>query len=84
MCLVTRQAMTAAYLKAAVLASCRVAGPTAVETHRNFVKRRCFMTERGLMNILHGKRSYLYIQNLTAKPVSLPKCMTIVTVSIAL
>lgn len=46
-----------------------------IETYRNVVERQYFMPARDLMDILPGKALYVYIANLTAMPVNLPKFM---------
>lgn len=52
-------------------------GPLFMESHPNTVEWKCLTAARGVMKILPGVRFYIYIENLLAKAVSLPKHMTL-------
>lgn len=72
---VARQIRIPTYSQPAVLVSCHSAMLMTLETHPNVVERQCAMNTEGLMHILPGKLFYLYIANLTAKPVGLLRFM---------
>lgn len=59
----------------AVLVSCRGAVLLMIEAHCTVSERQCSMIKRGLIDILPGKRCYLYIITMTAKLANLRKCM---------
>lgn len=52
---------------------CRIAGESTIQDHRQRKYRRMwmFLITRGLMKILHGKPSYVFIRNLASKMVGL-------------
>lgn len=54
-----------------------VVRPMTIKNHNNTVEGQFFMIMRGLMKILPGKRFFLYIVNLSAKLVNLPKFMIV-------
>lgn len=72
---VARQVRMLENKQAAVLVSCQSFGTMTIEIHGNVIERRCSMTARGLMNILLGKRFYIYILIVMANRVNLPKFM---------
>lgn len=76
-CRAARQITVLAYTQAAVLIKCYGAGLTTIETHYNVVKHRCSMPGRGQMDVLPERPFYVYIENLTAKPIELLKLMKV-------
>lgn len=66
-----------AHTHAAVLVSCRGGGLMATETHGNVFERRGSMNRRGVIDILPGNLFYVYIINMTTKPLTLPKLMIV-------
>lgn len=83
LCRVARQATIPAHMKAAVLVSCQGVGIMMIEAHGSVDEPRCPVTACGIMYILPGKLCPVYIENLTARNVSLLKCMIVANVSIA-
>lgn len=69
LCPVARQITKPPHTKAAVLVLCQRAGFMTMEIHGNVVERHCYMTARGLMDILLGKPFHIYNPNVTAKRV---------------
>lgn len=45
------------------------------EIHCNTAERRCAMAAQSQMGVLPGKRFFVYVANLSAKPVNLPEFM---------
>lgn len=78
---VAHQDTIPAYLQAPGLLSSRKAGLMTVETHRNVVEHKFPLTTPGVMDILSSKPFYVYMANLTAKPVNFPKFMTVASAS---
>lgn len=54
-----------------------------IEIDGNVVEGRCSMTTWGLMDILPGKPFYVYVVNMMANPVNLPKFMKFMIVPFA-
>lgn len=52
-------------------------GLMKIETHHNAVEHRCSMTVGGLMDNIPGKPVYIYIGNLAARSINLPKVMIV-------
>lgn len=44
-----------------------------VEIHPNIIERQCLINERGIMDIFSGALFYIYIANMSAKALPLPK-----------
>lgn len=77
LCRVSRPITIPADTQAAVSVSSQGAGLMLVETHMHLAKRRCSMAARGIMEIFPGKPFFLYVANLSGKPVHLPKHMIV-------
>lgn len=60
-------------MQAEVLLSFEGTGIMKIKTHYNVVERQPSMTPGGLLNILPGKPLYVYMTNLAARPINLPK-----------
>lgn len=65
-------------MQAPVLMCSQGARLMVIETHGNVVKRWCFITAKGLMDIFAGKLSHVYIINMTEMAVNFPKYMIVV------
>lgn len=76
LCPVQLQTSISTYMQAAIFVICQGAGLMIIETQRNIVERRCYMTARGLIDTLSGKLFYICIPNLTGTCNILQKCMT--------
>lgn len=83
LCRVARQVTIPARTQAAVLVSCKGAGPMIIETHDNVIGRWYCITAKSEMAILRGKPFYICIANMTAKPGNLSKFITLVYCSSA-
>lgn len=66
-----------AHTPVAVLVCFQGDGLMMTETNGKAVERRCCMTATGLMEILAGNLFDVFILNMTAKAVSLPKFMIV-------
>lgn len=79
--LVVSQTEITVYSQAAVIISCNTAGRKTVETHLNAFEHRFLLSVKGLMDILLGKQYYVYIMDLIATLVHLPKDIVVASAS---
>lgn len=77
LCRVARQIMIPAHTPATVLIRCQGAGIMKIEMHRIIVDRQRCMTGQDLMELLPENPSFVYITNLTTKPVNFPEFMIV-------
>lgn len=72
---VARHITIAAHTQSTILLRCEGSGLMKTETHCNIMERRCSIAAKILIEILSEMPPYVYIANLTAKPMKLPKFM---------
>lgn len=65
------------FTQAAINVKCHGECLQVVETHLNVIERRCSTTERRIRDVRSGILFYIYIANISAKAVSLPKHMIV-------
>lgn len=72
-----RQIKITSFRPPAVGIICQKEGLLLVATDPNIIEQQCSVTASGIMNILLGVPFYIYIANMSAKSVLLPKHMMV-------
>lgn len=77
LCHISPQISIPACMQAVILVSGQRPCTLLMEIHRNVVERQCSMTARDVMGIMTSRAFYVFIANMMARPVNLPKFMIV-------